>query len=152
MSEQAAAGEQISRSAEELRRMIGGVTKAMAEQATAMEEIATASESMRVQADQTARAVKEQARTMKEMTTASQNTSKQIKLISHANKEHSIVSGSLLAALGEIRQVNERNASGVKKTRGGTDDLVRRAGALTALVGPSSRRRTNGRTHRPNGA
>jgi methyl-accepting chemotaxis protein len=151
MSEQAAAGEQISRSAEELRRMIGGVTKAMAEQAAATRQIATASESMRVQADQTARAVKEQAGTMKEMTAASQNTSKQIKLISQANQEHSTVSASLLTALGEIRQITDRNASGVKKTRGGTDDLVRRAAALTALVGRPSRRRGNGRSHRPDG-
>jgi methyl-accepting chemotaxis protein len=135
-----------------LRRMIGGVTKAMAEQASAMAQNATASETMRVQADQTARALQEQARTMKEMTTASQNASKQIKLISHANKEHSTVSGSLLAVLGEIRQTTERNASGVRKTRGGTDDLVRRAGALTALVGRPTGRRANGRTARKPGA
>jgi methyl-accepting chemotaxis protein len=117
-----------------------------------MSQIATASESMRMQADQTARAVKEQARTMKEMTSASQNTSKQIKSISHANKEQATVSGSLITALGEIRRITERNASGVKQTRGGTDDLVRRADALAALVARPTRRRANGRTPRSNGA
>jgi methyl-accepting chemotaxis protein len=124
----------------------------MAEQATAMNQIATASESMRVQADQTARAVKDQARTMVEMTTASQNTSRQIKAISRANKEQSSVAGSLLTALAEIRRITERNASGIKKTRGGTDDLVRRADALAALVAPPARRRANGRGHRSNGS
>jgi methyl-accepting chemotaxis protein len=132
--------------------MLGGVTKAMAEQATAMGQIATASESMRVQADQTARAVREQGRTMKDMTAAAQNTSKQIKLITTANKEHSTVSGSLLTSLEEIRHITERNASGVRRTRGGTDDLLRRAGALTALVSRPSQRRGNARPHRPNGA
>ena len=81
---------------------------------------------------------------MREMTAAAQNTSKQIKLITNANKEHSTVSGSLLTALGEIRQITERNASGVKRTRGGTDDLLRRAQALAALVDRPARR-ANGR-------
>jgi methyl-accepting chemotaxis protein len=92
------------------------------------------------------RAVKEQARTMKDMTGAAHNTLKQVKLITHANREHSTVSASLLTSLGEVRQITDRNASGVKRTRGGTDDLVRRANALVALVErPASRRRGNGR-------
>ena len=39
-------------------------------------------------------------------------------------------SAALLASVGEIRQITDRNASGVKQTRGGTDDLLRRAQAL----------------------
>jgi methyl-accepting chemotaxis protein len=152
MSEQATAGEQISRSADELRRNVGSVTKAMAEQATAMAQIASASESMRIQAEQSSRGVKEQARTLREMTAAAQNTTKQIKLITSANKEHSTVSGSLLTVLGEVRQMAERNASSVKRTRGGTDDLVRRASQLTELVDSPSRRRVSSRTPRANGA
>jgi methyl-accepting chemotaxis protein len=127
------------------------VTKATAEQATAMSQIAAATESVRIQADQTSRAAKEQARTMREMTSAAQNTGKQIKLITDANRQHSAVAGSLLGSLGDIRQITERNANSVKRTRGGTDDLVRRAGALSALVGRATGRRGNGRSHRTNG-
>jgi methyl-accepting chemotaxis protein len=153
MAEQATAGEQISRAAEDLRRNISGVTKAMAEQATAMQQISTASESMRVQADQAARAVKEQARTMREMAGAAESTAKQIKLITNANREHSTVSSSLVESLAEIRRIAERNASGVKQARGGTDDLVRRADAFASLVkAPTRRRGTNGRASRSNGA
>ncbi len=61
------------------------------------------------------------------------------------------MSGSLLTVLGEIRQITERNASSVKRTRGGTDDLVRRASQLTALVDGPSRRRSS-RSPRSNGA
>jgi methyl-accepting chemotaxis protein len=152
MSEQAGAGDQISRAAEELHRMIGGIAKAMTEQATAGEQIATASESVRVHAEQTSKAVQEQARTMKEMRAAAQDTAKQINLITRANKEHSAVAGTLVTALGEIRQITERNASGVARTRGGTEDLMRRAGALTALVDRPARRPAKGRGHRTNGA
>ena len=127
--------------------MIGEVTKAMAEQTTAMGQIAGAAENMRMQADQSTRAVKEQAQVMKQMTVAAQNTSKQIKLITAANREHSTVSGTLLASLGEIREISERNARTVKRTRGGTDDLLRRAGTLTTLFGQAGRRGRNGRAN-----
>ena len=62
------------------------------------------------------------------------------------------MSGSLLTTLGEIRQITERNASGVKRTRGGTEDLLLRATELTAMVDRAARRRTNGRAPRSNGA
>jgi methyl-accepting chemotaxis protein len=117
-----------------------------------MSQIASASQSMRVQAEQSSRGIKEQARTLREMTAAAQNTSKQIKLITNANKEHSTVSGSLLTVLGDVRQMAERHASSVKRTRGGTDDLVRRASQLTELVNGPSRRRDSSRTPRSNGA
>jgi hypothetical protein len=46
----------------------------------------------------------------------------------------------------EVRQITDRNAAGVKQTRGGTDDLRRRAEALAALVDrPASSRKANGR-------
>ena len=120
----------------------------MGEQAKAMREIATASQSMTTQSDQTTRAIQEQARTMKEMTGAAHNTLKQIKLITHANREHSTVSAALLTSLTEVRQITDRNAGGVKRTRGGTDDLLKRANALVALVERPTRRRSNGRTGR----
>jgi methyl-accepting chemotaxis protein len=152
MAEQTAAGDQMSRSAEGLRRLVGSVTMAMSEQATAMSQIAAATDSMRSQADQTSRGVTEQARAMKDMTAAARNTAKQIKLITQANKDNAAVSGSLLTALGEIRQITERNVSGVKRTRGGTEDLLLRANELTALVDRAGRRRANGRGQRSNGA
>src|SRR6185295_1342557 len=102
--------------------------------------------------DQTARAVKDQARTLIEMTTASQNTSRQIKAISRSNQEQSIVAGSLLTTLAEIRRITERNASGVRNARGGTDGLVRRADRLAALVAPPARRRASVRGHKSNGS
>ena len=103
---------------------------------------------MRVQSEQAARAVKEQARTMREMISSAQSTAKQIKLITKANAEHSVVSSSLLHSVSEIRQITDRNASGVKETRGGTDDLLRRAQALTALVERPAHVRPNGRAPR----
>ncbi len=105
-----------------------------------------------MQADQTARAVKEQARTMREMIAAAQNTAKQIKLITNANLEHSTVSGSLLRSVAEIRQITDRNASGVKQTRGGTDDLLRRAqasGRARRAAGPRASERARQPPERP---
>jgi methyl-accepting chemotaxis protein len=106
---------------------------------------------MRVQAEQAARAVKAQARTMRDMITSAQSTAKQIKLITKANAEHSTVSAALLRSVGEVREITNRNATGVKQTRGGTDDLLRRAQALTAMVERPAKSRPNGRGERPNG-
>ena len=119
----------------------------MKEQAKASGEMATAADGMRVQAEQASRAVKEQARTMRDMIAAAQSTAKQIKLITKANVEHSTVSDSLLRSVGEIRQITDRNATGVKQTRGGTEDLLRRAQALAALVERPAHARPNGREH-----
>jgi methyl-accepting chemotaxis protein len=103
---------------------------------------------MRVQAEQASRAVTEQARTMRDMITAAQRTGKELKLITKANIEHSSVSNSLLRSVGEIRQITEHSANGVKQTRGGTVDLLRRARALSTLVERSTHHRPNGRTPR----
>jgi methyl-accepting chemotaxis protein len=95
---------------------------------------------MRTHADQTDRALKEQARTLKEMSGEAQNTVSQMRSITAANKEHSRVAEALQGSLNEIRGITERNASGVKRTRNGTDDLLRRAAALTALSSQPSTR------------
>ena len=50
------------------------------------------------------------------------------------------MSGLLLTSLGEIRKIGERHVSGVKQTRGGTTDLLRRADALTSLISRPPRR------------
>ena len=87
---------------------------------------------MRVQADQTSRGVAEQARTMRDMSAPPGTRAKQIKLITGANVENSAAASALLTSVTEIRAVTDRNAGGVKQTRGGTDDLLRRARALVA--------------------
>jgi methyl-accepting chemotaxis protein len=70
-------------------------------------------------------------------------------MITKSNLEHSESAAALLVSIGEIRQITDRNAAGVKQTRGGTDDLRRRAQALAALVDrPASSRKTNGRVPR----
>jgi len=146
--EQVAAGDQISRAADDLRNMTGSVARSMAEQTRSMRDIAGAADTLRTQAEQAARGVKEQALALKNMTSSAHGTLKQIKLISHANKEHSVVASSLLTALTDVRRITDRTTAGVRRARGGTDDLLRRANALVALVeGPrrTMRRRTNGR-------
>ncbi len=72
---------------------------------------------MRLEAEQAAKALKEQSRAMKDMTTAVASTAREIKLISHANREHSTVAGTLLGEVAEIRKITDRNARGVKETR-----------------------------------
>ena len=109
---------------------------------------AAAADGMRVQAEQASRAVKEQARTMRDMIGSAQNMAKQIKMITKANFEHSASASSLLRSVSDIRQITDRNASGVKETRGGTDELLRRAQALTRIVQQPVHTRPNGRAPR----
>jgi methyl-accepting chemotaxis protein len=84
---------------------------------------------------------------VKEIAGAAHGTAKQIKAITHANKEHSAGSTRLLGKLRAIRTVAERNALGVKETRGGTGDLLRHAEALTDAV-QRTRPDRNGRNGR----
>jgi methyl-accepting chemotaxis protein len=114
--------------------MIVTVSRAMAEQNAAASDIAGSATSMRQQADQAAKALKEQARAMRDMTSAAANTATQIKQITHANREQSVAAAAIVRDLEETRRVTERNASGVKQTRGSSADLVRYAQALTAVV------------------
>ena len=86
---------------------------------------------------------------MRDMIGSAQTTAKQIKLITKANVEHSSTSEHLVRSVGEVRQITDRNASGVKETRGGTEDLLRRAKALTALVQQPGHAPRNGRGSRP---
>jgi methyl-accepting chemotaxis protein len=113
-----------------------------------MNQISAAADGMSTQAEQVLRGASDQARAMRSMTTDVQNTAQLIKLISKANLEHSSAAAVLLGSVSEIRQITDRNAAGVKQTRGGTDDLRRRAQALAALVEQPSPRKTNGRVSR----
>ena len=50
--------------------------------------------------------------------------------------------------LADVRRITERNAEGVKQTRGGTAELLKHAEALTGLMGEAlehSPRNGNGR-------
>jgi methyl-accepting chemotaxis protein len=86
---------------------------------------------------------------MRDMASAVQNTAKQVKLISKANVEQSGAAAALLSSIGEVRKITDRNASGVKQTRGGTDDLMRHAQALVNLMKrPSHAKNSNGRSTR----
>jgi len=89
---------------------------------------------------------------LKELKNASGNTTSQIKLITRANKEHSAGAARMLEQLRDIRIITERNARGVKETRGGTDALLRHAEALVGGLetrrggrGANGRQSTNGR-------
>jgi methyl-accepting chemotaxis protein len=78
--------------------------------------------------------VREQARALRDMSMGSQATARQIKLISQGNREQATVSTQLLEALKQIRQITDRNARGVKDTRGGTAALRQRAEDLAELL------------------
>ncbi len=149
LAEQSIASEEISKAAGELHRMIATTAKAITEQAATMSQITATVDGMSTQAEQVLRGAADQARAMRMMTVDAQNTVKQIKFITSANVEHSAAAAALVGSIGEIRQITDRNAAGVKQTRGGTDDLRRRAQALAALVDrPASPRKTNGRVGR----
>jgi methyl-accepting chemotaxis protein len=108
---------------------------------------------MRRKADETAKGLKEQARAMKDLVTATGNTTKQIKLISQANTQHSQAAAALLNEMSEVRTITDRNATGVKRTRSSTGDLLRSAEALAGIVHDltTAAERTNGRSARTNG-
>jgi methyl-accepting chemotaxis protein len=152
-AEQASATEQIVKSSDAIVRTVSTVNRSISEQATATGQITRASASMRQQADQAAKALKEQSRAMRDMSAAVTNTAKQIKLITHANREHSQVSGTLLTGLADVRKVTDRNARGVQQTRQNTADLLRHAEALNEIVDPRSARPhgANGRGTGTNG-
>jgi methyl-accepting chemotaxis protein len=90
---------------------------------------------MRAQSEEAARATAEQARTMKEMAGAAASTARDVKSITQANRTQSASAAQLLSQVADIRRVTERNAEGVKQTRGGTAALLKQAEALTGIMG-----------------
>jgi methyl-accepting chemotaxis protein len=149
LSEQATAADQVSRSSELFTRQAAHATRAMSEQATQATQIAASIRRMRQEAQETSKALAEQNRTMKGMTTATANTSAQIALISQANRERSEACAGLAGRMKEIRNIAERNAAGVKATRGSTGQLVSRAKSLRTLVARASARPGGDRPPRP---
>ena len=150
LAEQTTTSEEIAKTAVGLHTMIAATAQTISSQAANISQISAAADGMSAQAEQVLRGAADQARAMRGMTADVQNAAKQIKLITTANIEHSTTAAVLLASIAEIRQITDRNAAGVKQTRGGTDDLRRRAQALAALVERSatSPRKTNGRVTR----
>ncbi|HUK92195.1 MAG TPA: methyl-accepting chemotaxis protein, partial [Blastocatellia bacterium] len=134
LSEQTAAGSQVSSEAVRLAKMIAGVTKAVAEQATTTAQLSEASESIRRQSDQVAKAMSEQARSVKDMTSAARNVAKRVGLITRANQDHVTASSTIMTSLGEIREITERNAQGVKETIRGAATLADRAQTLNVIM------------------
>ena len=89
---------------------------------------------------------------MRDMAGSIQNVTRHVAQITRANREHSSVATSLVASVAEVREITERNASGVKRTRTSTDDLLRRAEVLTALAAQRTAPRPRTRPGRQNGA
>src|SRR5262249_40497654 len=105
-----------------------------AEQATAAEQISATAESMRKQSDQVSRAMNEQARAIKEMTGAARDVAKQIGLIARSNREHMGFSANIIASLADTQRITERNGQGRREALGPTTGLLERAGTLNAIV------------------
>jgi methyl-accepting chemotaxis protein len=153
LAAQSQASDEIARAADMLARQTVAVSKAMSEQATAANEITRGVELIRRKTDETAKGLKEQARAMKDLVTATGNTTKQINLITQANTQHSQAANVLLNDMTEIRTITDRNASGVKRTRTSTDELLRSAETLAGIVHDLSggSAHSNGRNGRTNG-
>ena len=94
------------------------------------------------------RALADHSRAMRDMTSAAASTAKQIKLISRSNVEQSSAAAGLLTSMNELLHITDRNATGVRQTRGGTDELLRRAQALVTMVDRPAKHRRNGRATR----
>jgi methyl-accepting chemotaxis protein len=148
VAEQAVAAEQITKAALDLARQLSSLNRGVAEQASGAAELTDAVDAMRVQADQAARATAEQARTVREMSKATHETSRDIRLVSDANLSQSASAARVSAQLADIRRITERNADGVRRTKGGTVELLKKTDDLTGFIslsenghGPSRRAR-----------
>ena len=147
ITEQSTGAEQVAKEALRAEKLVTGVARAMAEQSTGAAQITGAVEGMRLQAEQMAKATAEQNKAVGDMNTAANNVAKQSKLITRANREHSGVAEALLGQVAEVRRIADRNAAGVKETRGTTSRLRDQAKALTSIVEgrvTSAERRTSG--------
>src|SRR5262249_19745690 len=134
LSEQAVAGEQVSREAVQLAQQISEISKAMAEQSKASSEITVATQSMRLQSDQVSKAMREQARTAHEMSVGVANVSKEAVRITNTNRNHLETADNIRGAVLELRQITTRNADGVKATLRSTSGLADRARQLGEIM------------------
>ena len=134
LSEQAVAGDQVSKEAVQLARQISEVSNAVSEQAKASAEISVATQSMRMQADQVTKAMREQARTSHEMSIGVANVSKEALRITNTNRNHLDSFDRIRTAVSELRDITNRNADGVKATLNSTSGLADRARELGEIM------------------
>jgi methyl-accepting chemotaxis protein len=134
LSEQAVAGDQVSKEAVQLARQVGEINKAMSEQAKASSEIATATQSMRLQSDQVTKAMREQSRTAHEMSVGVANVSKEALRITNTNRNHLELADRVRGAVTDLREITTRNADGVKATLTSTSGLADRARELGEIM------------------
>jgi methyl-accepting chemotaxis protein len=113
------------------------VSRAMMEQAAGITQMKAAMGQMRREADQLARAMVEQTRAIKDMTGAAENIAYQIELITHANREHSTSSATILRTLTTIREITDHNIQGVKVTQQTAETLRARAESLISIIEPA---------------
>jgi methyl-accepting chemotaxis protein len=83
---------------------------------------------------------------MKEMANSVNSTARDIKLITRANRDHAAGTARVVDQLADVRRITDRNAQGVKQTRGGTAELLKQAETLTSIMGEAVASRTS-----PNG-
>src|SRR4030095_1410910 len=124
----------IAKEAVRSEKLVTSVARATAEQATAAEQITSAAENLRMQSEQTAKGTTEQAKAIADISAASNNVAKQIKLITRANREHSVAAEGFVTSLGDIRGITERNAIGAKETLNRTSGLLLNARRLTEMA------------------
>ena len=134
MSEQAVASDQITKESGALARQIGEISKAMTEQSKASAEIAEATQSMRLQAEQVSKAMREQARTSHEMTIGVTSVSRDAMQITTSNRNHLEAAERVRTAVNELRDITNRNASGVKITLVSTTGLAQQARELGEIM------------------
>jgi len=153
LSEQAVAGDQVSKEAVQLARQISEISKAVGEQAKASAEITDATQNMRMQADQVTKAMREQARTSHEMSMAVANVSKEVLRVTNANRNHLDAADSIRAGISELRQITNRNSDGVQATLTSTSGLADRARELgeimDSIVGNGNQKPKRRRTRKP---
>jgi methyl-accepting chemotaxis protein len=87
---------------------------------------------------------------MRDMSSSAQATARDVQVMTRANREQAAAATRLVGQLDEIRRITDRNSTGVRRTRGGTADLLKRAEALTGLMNGALRARSggNGRARR----
>ena len=79
---------------------------------------------------------------------AAVSTERDIKLITQANRAQSATAAQLVSQIADIRRITERNAEGVRQTRGGTAALLKQAETLSGIMDDAFSKATNGHNGR----
>jgi methyl-accepting chemotaxis protein len=111
----------------------------MTEQVTSTEEVGRSVDSIRKQTAQVTQAMSEQARATRDAASASNNVSKQVKLITAATAAQALAAEKSTKAIGEIREITDRNAKGIQASRTVTESIINGTTALVAIAGDLGR-------------